>query len=60
MKKAIIVGAGPVGLTMSHFLNKIDISNVVLEQHPELSVHPSAHFLHPRSMEIFRDIDLHE
>jgi 2-polyprenyl-6-methoxyphenol hydroxylase-like FAD-dependent oxidoreductase len=56
--KIAIVGAGPVGLTMSHLLSKIGISNSIYEGKPTLSTHPSAHFIHSRSMEIFSSLDL--
>ncbi|CAG9312188.1 unnamed protein product [Blepharisma stoltei] len=54
--KIIIIGAGPVGLTCSHLLGLSGIENVILEKQKKLSQHPSAHFLHSRTMEVFRDI----
>ena len=58
MNRVLIVGAGPVGLTCSYLLSKIGISTTILEKQPKLSVHPSAHYLHSRTLEIMRDIGL--
>lgn len=53
-----IVGAGPVGLTLSNLLSRHGVSHVVLEAHPGLSLHPKARGISARSMEIFRSLGL--
>lgn len=58
MKRVIIAGAGPVGLTCGHLLAKIGVPTTILEKQPKFSVHPSAHYLHSRTLEIMRDIGL--
>ena len=51
-----IVGAGPVGLTLALLLSKFGVRSTVLERLPAPSVHPQAHFINVRSMEVFRSI----
>ncbi|KAL3678132.1 hypothetical protein R1sor_021088 [Riccia sorocarpa] len=53
----LIVGAGPVGLTLSILLSKYGIRSMVVEKRSELSRHPQAHFINNRTMEIFRMMD---
>ena len=60
MKKCLIVGAGPVGLTLAHFLAKVGVSSTILERQPRHRIHPSAHLIHDRTMEIFREIGIAE
>ena len=54
----LIAGAGPVGLTCSHLLSRLGVSNTILERQSKLATHPSAHFLHSRTMEIFETIGI--
>lgn len=56
--KVLIVGAGPVGLTCSHLLSRLGISNTILERNSKPPTHPSAHLLHSRTMEIFETINV--
>lgn len=58
-KKALIVGAGPVGLTLANLLSKIGIQSTVLERQANLTEHPSAHVLSSRTMEILSVINAH-
>jgi 2-polyprenyl-6-methoxyphenol hydroxylase-like FAD-dependent oxidoreductase len=60
MKKCLIVGAGPVGLTCAHFLAKVGVSSTILERQTKHRTHPSAHLIHDRTMEIFREIGIHD
>ncbi|KAL2641956.1 hypothetical protein R1flu_009543 [Riccia fluitans] len=53
----LIVGAGPVGLTLSILLSKYGIRSMVVEKRTELSRHPQAHFINNRTMEIFRKME---
>ncbi|KAH7445144.1 hypothetical protein KP509_02G109200 [Ceratopteris richardii] len=52
----LIVGAGPVGLTLSILLAKLGIKCSVVEKKSEFLQHPQAHFINNRTMEIFRKI----
>lgn len=60
MDPVIIVGGGPVGLTMSLLLSDLDVPNVVFERHDGTSIHPKAVGLNQRTVEIFRKIGLEE
>lgn len=53
-----IIGAGPIGLTLSNLLSRQGIDHIVFEAHPGLSVHPKARGVAARSMEIFRSLGL--
>ncbi|XP_050205589.1 uncharacterized protein LOC126655439 [Mercurialis annua] len=53
----LIVGAGPVGLTLSILLTKLGVECAILEKNKVFSNHPQAHFINNRSMEIFRKLD---
>ncbi|CAI2361573.1 unnamed protein product [Moneuplotes crassus] len=55
--RACIVGAGPVGMSVSLLLKKFGIDSVVLERAPGISPHPKAHVIMPRTMEIMRGIE---
>ena len=56
--KILIIGAGPVGLTCAHLLSKLSIPCTILEKQLKLTHHPSAHFLHSRTLEIFDSINI--
>lgn len=53
-----IIGAGPIGLTLSNLLSRQGIDHIVFEAHPGLSVHPKARGVSARSMEILRSLGL--
>ena len=50
----LIVGAGPVGLSMALGLALQDIECIVVERHPSTTNHPKARGINTRTMEIFR------
>ncbi|CAI5523156.1 unnamed protein product, partial [Closterium sp. Naga37s-1] len=50
----VIVGAGPVGLSLSIMLSRLGVRNVVVERENGLQQHPAAHLINNRTMEIFR------
>ena len=52
----VIVGGGPVGLTLSILLSKYGIDSQVIEKRSEPTTHPQAHFVNNRSREIFRSM----
>lgn len=54
----VIVGGGPVGLTLALLLRRQGIGVVVLEAHAGLSRHPKARGVSARSMETFRALGL--
>lgn len=53
----LIVGAGPVGLSLSILLSQYGVPSVVVEKRRLLSEHPQAHLLNNRTMEIFRKME---
>lgn len=55
---ALIVGAGPVGLTLSLFLSQRGIDHLVVEKHPGVSRHPKARGISSSTMETFRRLGL--
>ena len=50
----VIVGGGPVGLTLSILLSQYGVEHLLVEAHPGTSRHPKARGIAARSMEIFR------
>ena len=56
----VIVGAGPIGLTLAGLLSLRDIQVLVLEAHPGLSKHPKARGISARSMEVFRALGVEQ
>ncbi len=56
----LIVGGGPVGLTLSLLLSYHGIRSLLAEQHPGTSTYPKARLLKTRALEIFRQLDLEE
>lgn len=55
--EVVIIGAGPTGLTTSLLLSRFGIQHLLVEQRTTAGVHPVAHFISTRSMEILREID---
>ncbi|MGW1409686.1 FAD-dependent monooxygenase [Streptomyces sp. NPDC002403] len=50
----LIVGGGPVGLTLSNLLSRYGVDHLLVEARPDVSRHPKARGVSARSMEIFR------
>mmetsp|Transcript_32897 Transcript_32897/g.86854 ORF Transcript_32897/g.86854 Transcript_32897/m.86854 type:complete len:732 (-) Transcript_32897:43-2238(-) len=50
----VIAGAGPVGLALSRLLSRLGVRSLVLEQAAALPVHPQAHYMNARTMEIMK------
>ena len=50
----LIVGAGPVGMTLAHLLHALDVPCIVVERRAGPATHPSAHVVNARSLEIWR------
>lgn len=50
----LIVGGGLIGLSTSLFLAGYHIPSLLIERHPGTAIHPRAHGLGPRTMELFR------
>lgn len=58
--EVLIVGAGPIGLTLAVLLAARGIETLVVESHPGLSRHPKARGVSARSMETFRAMGIEE
>lgn len=47
-----IVGSGPVGIILSGLLRRYGIGHILIDRRKDPVLHPQAHFLNARSMEI--------
>ncbi|MGQ0621408.1 MAG: FAD-dependent monooxygenase [Panacagrimonas sp.] len=56
----LIVGAGPVGLTLALNLSRLGIPSVVLNDRTGTTTHPRLDVVNCRSMEIFRQLGISE
>ncbi|MFD5467772.1 FAD-dependent monooxygenase [Kitasatospora sp. NPDC127059] len=56
----LVVGGGPVGLTLSALLSRYGVDHMLVETRRTTSSHPKARGISARSMEIFRRIGLEE
>jgi len=56
----LIVGGGPCGLMSSILLARHGVSSLVVERHPDISIHPKATGVTRRTGEIFRQLGLYE
>ncbi|WP_309398549.1 FAD-dependent monooxygenase [Cerasicoccus maritimus] len=56
----IIVGGGPCGLLTSLLLERMGVSSLVIERHPDISIHPKAMGIMRRTGEIYRQLGLYE
>ncbi|EEH52813.1 uncharacterized protein MICPUCDRAFT_48712 [Micromonas pusilla CCMP1545] len=53
----LIVGGGPVGLTLSYLLSRAGVDSTLIERRADgATTHPQAHFVNNRTMEIFRHV----
>lgn len=50
----LVVGGGPVGLSMSICLSRLGVTSRVVERHPTTTNHPKATVVNTRTMELFR------
>jgi putative polyketide hydroxylase len=50
----VVIGAGPVGLSVANLLGRAGIATLVLERHQGTADHPRASGIHRRTMELFR------
>ncbi len=56
----LIVGGGPVGLSMSLLLSYHGIRSLLIEQHPGTSTYPKARLLKTRMLEIFQQLGVEQ
>ncbi|WP_309381432.1 FAD-dependent monooxygenase [Cerasicoccus frondis] len=56
----IIVGGGPCGLLTSLLLEHMGVSSLVIERHPDISIHPKAMGIMRRTGEIYRQLGLYD
>lgn len=56
--QALVVGAGPVGLTMACELLRHGVSCRIIDQNPGPSDEPRAHGIHARTLEVFEDMGI--
>lgn len=56
--KVLIVGGAGCGLASALFLAQNGIESWLVERHPQTSPAPKAHYLNPRTMELFRELGL--
>lgn len=56
----IIVGGGPVGLSLSILLSLRKIPHLLFERHPDTAIHPKACGINQRTTEIFRVMGVEE
>lgn len=47
-----VVGAGPVGLTLTHLLEKLGVSTILLDQSKNIATLPKAHLINRRTKEV--------
>src|SRR2546423_12876283 len=57
---ALLVGAGPAGLSAALFLSEYGVSNVLVERYRWLAHTPRAHITNQRAVEILRDMGLEQ
>ncbi|MCW2573042.1 MAG: 2,4-dichlorophenol 6-monooxygenase [Frankiales bacterium] len=50
----VVVGGGPVGLSMAAMLGQYGVQTLLVERNPGTSKHPRGFGIHPRTMEVFR------
>lgn len=53
----LICGGGGCGLSLSVFLADLGVDFLTVERHESTSILPKAHYLNPRTMEIFRQFN---
>jgi putative polyketide hydroxylase len=56
--EVLVIGGGPVGLTLGTLLARSIVPTIVVERHPGPSLHPKARGIFPRTLEVFRQINM--
>ncbi len=56
----LIVGGGPVGLTMSILLSYHGVRSLLVERHPTTATHPKSRAINARTMEVYRQCGVEE
>ncbi|MEO0795151.1 MAG: FAD-dependent monooxygenase [Verrucomicrobiota bacterium] len=56
----VVVGGGPCGLLCSLLLSQYGVTSLVVDRHPDISIHPKAMGISRRTGEIFRQLGLYE
>jgi len=56
----VIAGGGPCGLMTSLLLARFGVENLVLERHPDISIHPKAMAVTRRTGEIYRQLGIYD
>lgn len=56
--KILIVGAGPVGLTLANLLTHHGIDYQIIDKHPSSSILSKALAMHAKTLELFEELDL--
>ncbi|MGC4769661.1 FAD-dependent monooxygenase [Micromonospora sp. DT44] len=54
----LIVGGGLAGLSAAVFLAWHGVTPTLVERHPDTSTHPKARAINPRTMELYRAVDM--
>jgi 2-polyprenyl-6-methoxyphenol hydroxylase-like FAD-dependent oxidoreductase len=53
-----IIGGGSVGLTLGTMLRKYNLNYLIFEKEKSLSNHPKAHYISPKTVEIYKYFNL--
>ncbi|MEO0897736.1 MAG: FAD-dependent monooxygenase [Bacteroidota bacterium] len=56
--QVLIIGGGPAGMVSALYLSKLGVSSILVERQTEISVHPKAHELSARSIEILLQLGI--
>jgi 2-polyprenyl-6-methoxyphenol hydroxylase-like FAD-dependent oxidoreductase len=58
--EVVIVGGGPVGLSIAALLGDYGVRTLLVDRKPTTSTHPRGFGIHPRTMEVFRRLGVGE
>jgi len=56
--EVLIIGAGPSGMVSALCLAKLGMSSIVVERNAGINLHPKAHELNARSIEILAELGI--